>query len=118
MVWPLTVAAEMLLWLTAGPETQSINSPLRSHTELLCGEKQLSCVWILIEKKQTNFFIVMFFFFLIALNKSILPEEILHGKFFSSEEGDLGMGLSLIRWSLVWIQEEFTVCTTTKLRTY
>lgn len=77
----------------------------------------MSCVWILIEKKQTNFFIVMFFLFLITPNKSILPEEILHGE-FSGEDRDLGMGLSLIRWSLVWTREEFSVCTTTQLRTY
>lgn len=67
-------------------------------------------MWILIEKKQTIFFIVMLFLFLITLKKSILPEEVLHGKLFSGEDGELGMGLSLVRWSLVWTWEEFSVC--------
>lgn len=52
----------------------------------------------------------MLFLFLITLKKSILPEEVLQGKLFSGEDGELGMGLSLVRWSLVWTWEEFSVC--------
>lgn len=55
------------------------------------------------DKKEANlFFIALLFLFLIKLEENIASP-------ISGKDGDLGMGLSLIRQSLVWTQEKFFV---------